>query len=63
MLGKITVNLTADVNDVVAIVPGLDDAVNLINDTVISNLQGSLNATIAGDYARWKVNQRAEALA
>ena len=47
----------------VAIVPGLDDAVNLINDTVISNLQGSLNATIAGDYARWKVNQRAEALA
>ena len=63
VLGKITVNLTADVNDVVAIVPGLDDAVNLINDTVISNLQGSLNATIAGDYARWKVNQRAEALA
>ena len=38
-LGKLTVNLKADVNDVVAMVPGLDEAVNLINDTVIANLQ------------------------
>ena len=41
--------------------PGLDDAVNLINDTVISNLQGSINATIAKDYAKWKVAQRVPA--
>ena len=61
VLGKITVNLAADVNDAVAMFPGLDDAVNLINDTVISNLQGSINATIAKDYAKWKVAQRVPA--
>ena len=54
VLGKLTVNLSAEVNEMVAMVPGFDDAVNLINDTVIANLQGSINATIAGDYAKWK---------
>jgi hypothetical protein len=61
VLGKITVNLSADVNDAVAMFPALDDAVNLINDTVISNLQGSINATIAKDYAKWKVAQNVPA--
>jgi hypothetical protein len=55
------VNLSADVNDAVAMFPALDDAVNLINDTVISNLQGSINATIAKDYAKWKVAQNVPA--
>ena len=50
-------NLSAEVNEMVAMVPGFDDAVNLINDTVIANLQGSINATIAGDYAKWKAKQ------
>ena len=57
VLGKLTVNLSAEVNEMVAMVPGFDDAVNLINDTVIANLQGSINATIAGDYAKWKAKQ------
>ena len=47
VLGKLTVNLTADVNEMVALVPGLDDAVNLINDT------------IAGDYAKWRAGEAA----
>ena len=51
--------LTADVNEMVALVPGLDDAVNLINDTVIANLQGSINDTIAGDYAKWRAGEAA----
>jgi len=59
VLGKLTVNLTADVNEMVALVPGLDDAVNLINDTVIANLQGSINDTIAGDYAKWRAGEAA----
>ena len=54
VLGKLTVNLSADVNDMVAMFPGLDDAVNLINDTVIANLQGAINASIAKDYSKWK---------
>lgn len=62
VLGKLTVNLSAEVNDMVARIPGIDDAVNLINDTVIANLQGSINATIAGDYQKWKVKQQQESL-
>jgi len=58
VLGSLTVNLSADVNDMVAMVPGLDEAVNLINDTVIGNLQGAINATIASDYSKWKAVQR-----
>ena len=55
VLGKLTVNLSADVNEMIAILPGFDDAVNLINDTVIANLQGSINATVADDYAKGRV--------
>lgn len=58
VLGKLTVNLSAEVNEIVAMVPGLDDAVNLINDTVIANLQGAINTSIAGDYTKWKAVQR-----
>lgn len=58
VLGKLTVNLSAEINDMVAMVPGLDDAVNLINDTVIANLQGAINASIASDYTKWKVVQQ-----
>ena len=58
VLGKLTVNLSADVNEMVAMLPGFDDAVNLINDTVIANLQGSINATVADDYAKWRVREK-----
>jgi|TARA_B110000977_G_scaffold201820_1_gene298970 hypothetical protein len=61
VLGKLTVNLSAEVNEMVAILPGFDDAVNLINDTVIANLQGSINATVADDYTKWRVNEVARA--
>jgi hypothetical protein len=44
----------------IAILPGFDDAVNLINDTVIANLQGSINATVADDYAKWRVAEIAK---
>jgi hypothetical protein len=57
VLGKLTVNLSADVNEMIAVLPGFDEAVNLINDTVIANLQGSINATVADDYARWRVKK------
>jgi small nuclear ribonucleoprotein (snRNP)-like protein len=60
VLGKLTVNLSADVNEMIAILPGFDDAVNLINDTVIANLQGSINATVADDYAKWRVGESAK---
>ena len=60
VLGKLTVNLSADVNEMIAILPGFDDAVNLINDTVIANLQGSINATVADDYAKWRVAEIAK---
>ena len=30
------------------------ESVNLINDTVIANLQGAINASIAKDYSKWK---------
>jgi hypothetical protein len=43
---------------VTTLVPGLDDAVNLVNDTVIANLQGAINASIASDYSKWKTAQQ-----
>ena len=39
----------------VAMVPGFDDAVNLINDTVIANCREQRHHS--GDYAKWKAKQ------
>jgi hypothetical protein len=56
--GDVTLTLDAEVNEFVAMNPGLDIVVNGINDTVLSNLQGSIERSLLRDYARWS---RAEA--
>jgi len=56
--GDIALTLDADVNEFVALNPALDVVVNGINDTVLMNLQGSIERSLLQDYARWA---RAEA--
>jgi hypothetical protein len=51
--GDVTLTLDAAVNDFVAMTPGLDFVVNGINDTVLANLQGSIEDNLLADYARW----------
>jgi hypothetical protein len=48
--------LDASVNDFVALVPGLDDVVNAINDAVLANLQGAIEKNLIADYERWRVS-------
>ena len=51
--GDVTLTLDAAVNDFVAMNPALDFVVNGINDTVLANLQGSIEKSLLADYGRW----------
>lgn len=51
--GDVTLTLDAAVNDFVAMNPALDFVVNGINNTVLANLQGSIEKSLLEDYARW----------
>ena len=44
-------------NDFVALVPGLDDIVNAINDAVLANLQGAVEKNLIAEYERWRERQ------
>lgn len=66
IMGDVTMTLDAMVNDFVAVTPGLDLVVNGINDTVLANLQGSIEKSLLADYDRWwgqcaRLEARAEA--
>jgi len=54
--GDVIMTLDASVNDFVALVPGLDDVVNAINDAVFANLQGAIEKNLIADYERWRVS-------
>jgi hypothetical protein len=54
--GDVIMTLDASVNDFVALVPGLDDVVNAINDAVLANLQGAIEKNLIADYERWRVS-------
>ena len=53
--GDVVMTLDASVNDFVALVPGLDDIVNAINDAVLANLQGAVEKNLIAEYERWRV--------
>ena len=52
--GDVVMTLDASVNDFVALVPGLDDVVNAINDAVLANLQGAIEKNLIAEYERWR---------
>ena len=52
--GDVVMTLDASVNDFVALVPGLDDIVNAINDAVLANLQGAIEKNLIAEYERWR---------
>ena len=53
--GDVVMTLDASVNDFVALVPGLDDIVNAINDAVLANLRGAVEKNLIAEYERWRV--------
>ena len=53
--GDVVMTLDASVNDFVALVPGLDDIVNAINDAVLANLRGAVEKNLITEYERWRV--------
>ena len=52
--GDVVMTLDASVNDFVALVPGLDDVVNAINDAVLANLHGAIEKNLIAEYERWR---------
>lgn len=58
--GDVIMTLDASVNDFVALVPGLDDVVNAINDAVLANLQGAIEKNLIADYERWRVSSSSD---
>ena len=55
--GDVVMTLDASVNDFVALVPGLDDIVNAINDAVLANLRGAVETNLIAEYERWRERQ------
>ena len=55
--GDVVMTLDASVNDFVALVPGLDDIVNGINDAVLANLRGAVETNLIAEYERWRERQ------
>lgn len=58
--GDVVMTLDASVNDFVALVPGLDDIVNAINDTVLANLRGAVETNLIAEYERWREERQGD---
>ena len=58
--GDVVMTLDASVNDFVALVPGLDDIVNAINDAVLANLRGAVETNLIAEYERWREERQGD---
>ena len=58
--GDVVMTLDASVNDFVALVPGLDDIVNAINDAVLANLRGAVEKNLIAEYERWREERQGD---
>ena len=53
LLGKVRLELDADVPDMLIATPGFEDVVTGILDASIARLEGSIAASLLNDYERW----------
>ena len=56
VVGEVVMRLDAQVNDFVALAPGLDDVVNSINDAILGNLQGAIEKNLIKSYEKWSLD-------
>jgi hypothetical protein len=61
--GQVDLCIAACVPPAIALVPGVDAAVQLVLDRILQRIQGSLKTSLPGAYTAWTREQRAAAAA
>ena len=61
--GQVDLRIAASVPPAIALVPGVDAAVQLVLDRILQRIQGSLKQALPGAYTDWTREQRARAAA